>query len=361
VTRRSRSSARGWAILAWGIGVFVGVQIVTSLLFDYRWFRVRYPNYPELVAKFDQTTPAPNVIFLGSSRSRCLINPAEIDQVVRDVTGDPNVHCFDASIGWGDPVVCERVLRDLIDRGALPRYVVVECCPEGVNHRNGWLNGYTAWLLCWHDFPAYCRELLVTDNMMRFLGSHLLPLYSYRDPIRQRLRIEAKSWYAERFESGAAPVHPNAPTMAAAAPKSAMQWQQAIADRLRQAQSEPPHETTPPPVMPRWFRDYRPGGNSACRLERLLAECRANGIEPILVGVPLSRAHRSYYTPEIEAAFQAYLAEVTRKYGCRYVDYRDRLPDACFCDHHHVTTSGRVVFCRMFALEVLAPRWRDAH
>jgi hypothetical protein len=337
--------------------VFVGLQLVASLLFDYRWFRVRYPYYPELIARFDKTTPAPDILFLGSSRTSCLFREGELNRVIRDVSGDRHVHCFDASIGWGDPVVCERVLRDLLDRGARPRYVVVECCPEGLNQRNGWLNGYTEWLLCWHDLPEYCRELLVTGNMLRFAGSHLLPLYIYRDPIRQRLRTDAKAWYEEHV--GNAPAPPRSAQDEPEATMSAAQWQHAIVNRLCQAPTEPQHKTTPPDNMPRWFRDYRPGGNSAVRLERLLEQCRTHGIEPILLSVPLSQAHRSFYTPEIEAAFQAYLSDVTRKYSCRYVDYRERLPDVCFCDHHHVTTSGSVVFCEMFALEVLAPLWKD--
>jgi hypothetical protein len=354
---RTRRTARGRAILMWAVGVFAGVQILTSLLVDYRWFRLRYPMYQEQISRFDQTVPAPNVIFLGSSRSSCLVNEGEMNRIVRDLTGDGSVRCFNAALGYGDPVVCERVLRDLLERGARPRFVVVECSPEGVNQRNAWLSGYVAWLLCWHDFPEYGRELLVSGNMLRFAGGHLLPTYVYRDPLRRKLCAVAKDWVDGPAASATASAAPPASRKMPAS--SAAKWQQAIADRLRDAQAEPPHDTTPPESYARALRNYQPGGNSAVRLERLLGQCRAHGIEPIIVSMPLSRAHREQYLPEVESAYHAYLAQVSRKYACRHVDYRERLPDTCFRDHHHATEAGGVVFSHMFALEVLAPLWSE--
>jgi hypothetical protein len=353
VTLEAQRSRRGRAILAWGIGVFVGVQLMASVVVDYRWFRWRYPMYQEQNSRYEAITPPPNIIFLGSSRTGCIVNDTEVTKVLRDLTGDSSVRSFNSALGWGDPIVCERVLHHLIERGARPRFVVVECCPEGVNQRTSWLTGYVTWLLRWDDLPEFGRELLVSGNMVRFAGGHFLPLYVYRDPIRRKLRADAKAWYEGGDMTTPVATTEPAPT----APGSPEKWQRAIADTLRQAQAAPPAPTAVPEIYRRGFNGYRPGGNSAVRLERLIGECRAHGIEPIILSVPLSQPHREQYTPEIEAAFQAYIGEVTRKYSCHYVDFRDRLPDKCFSDHHHGTSAGSLAFSRMFAMEVLAPLW----
>ena len=94
------------------------------------------------------------------------------------------------------------------------------------------------------------------------------------------------------------------------------------------------------------------------RGKRFLRRCRANGIEPILLSVPLSSAHRAQYTPEIESAFQGHVAAIAQKYSCRYCDYRTAVPDRLFIDHHHAGPEGAAMFSRQFAREVLAPAWR---
>jgi hypothetical protein len=109
----------------------------------------------------------------------------------------------------------------------------------------------------------------------------------------------------------------------------------------------------------RSLRSYRPGGNAAAALNRLLTLCRMHGIEPILLTVPLSSAHRQCYTSDIDRAFQAHIAAVTQEFSCRYVDCRAALPDDCFVDHHHATPDGGRLFSRKFALEVLAPMWHE--
>ena len=103
---------------------------------------------------------------------------------------------------------------------------------------------------------------------------------------------------------------------------------------------------------------YRPGGNSAAALERLIKRCRTHGIEPILVSVPLSSAHRRLYNADVESAFQAHVGALARKYACRYIDHRTVLPDRFFTDHHHASTEGGSLYSQKIALEVVAPMWK---
>jgi hypothetical protein len=107
-----------------------------------------------------------------------------------------------------------------------------------------------------------------------------------------------------------------------------------------------------------WLRNYRVGGTAAAALERLLETCRQQGTQVILVSVPVTLPHRQWYTPPIEASFQAYLNRLTRAYGCRCVDYRDRVPDAFFLDSHHLNDDGQLYFTRLLVHDLLAPLWQ---
>jgi hypothetical protein len=108
-----------------------------------------------------------------------------------------------------------------------------------------------------------------------------------------------------------------------------------------------------------WLRDYEVAGVTVRALGRVLRRCREEGIAVLLVAPPLSRPHRTLYTPAVEAAFRACIDKLTRRYGCRFVDYRDRLPEHGFADHHHVNGAGGEYFSRVLAREVLIPAWRD--
>lgn len=356
VTHRSRQVPRGRAVLLTALGVFAAAQLGASIMFDYCWPHLRFPLYAEQVYRIDQFTPKPDIVFLGSSRTACIMQEATINEVVRGVTGDRSVRCFNAGVAAGDVIVCERVLRDLLSRGARPRFLVLEVCPEGVNHRNGWLSVYAAWFLRWDDGPAYLKDLIVTHNVSRYAGTRLVPLFVYRNQIRKQIGAWAQRCYDRHVTTAAIPA---APTARGEAPRTTVQWHQIIADSARNPTAHAAGNTTSSiDGVQRTLRDYRPGGNAAASLERLLMRCRANGIEPILLSVPLSSAHRTQYSTEIESAFQGFVAAMAQKYGCRYCDYRGAVPDTLFIDHHHAGPDGAALFSRLFALEVLAPAWR---
>jgi hypothetical protein len=307
---------------------FAAIQLAAGIALDYGWPEVRFPVFYQSLARLDELPRLPNVVLLGSSRTGHLLSETEINHVMRDMTGDPNVECYNACVLGGDVVVAERMFRLLLARGVMPRQVLIEVTPEQVCRRNGWLRQYHFMLLRWDDVPGYLTELVRTHDLPRFVGMRCLPLFYYRDPLRKEIaRHLPRSADQAPQGSAAPPVQPGRTTM------------REIRD------------------LPRWFRDYAIGGNAAAALERLLALCRARGIEPILYSPPLSSAHRGFYTAQIESAFGAYLADVTHRYRCRYVDYRTLLDDTSFIDHHHAGPEAMVPFSRKVALEVLAPPW----
>ena len=60
------------------------------------------------------------------------------------------------------------------------------------------------------------------------------------------------------------------------------------------------------------------------------------------------------------AAYTAYVRRLTETYGCRFLDYRDALPDQCFFDVHHLNLEGSHYFMRKLTHEVLSP-WLGQH
>ena len=356
---------RGRAVLLWGAGLFLGVQLLASGLLDYCWPQIRFPEMYEQVARFDAVAGNVNVVFLGSSRTGCLIQEPTFNWVARTVTGDSRVTAFNAYVPAGDPILCERTLQRLLEHGAKPRCAIIEVCPEGVNEHTAWLRMHVGWTLCWDDVPAYLRDMVVTENLVRYVGTRFLPLYVYREQIRRQL--------AERvvagFRSRSAPPPLATPLMRAAAQPAFHSGESS-----ENASAEGPATTASRHIAPRIdptrattvglegiqreLLRYRPGGNSAAALERLIKRCRTHGIEPILVSVPLSSAHRRLYNADVESAFQAHVGALARKYACRYIDHRTALPDRFFTDHHHASTEGGSLYSQKIALEVVAPMWK---
>jgi hypothetical protein len=332
-------------VLCWTGLLFAGIQLAAGALFDYCWPQIRFPMFDQLFARLEARTTAPSIVCLGSSRTGCLVQEGELDRTIQTYSGDHDVHCFNAYIGYGDVIVAERVLRRLVAQGSQPRCVLVEVCPESVNHRDSWLTYYVTWFLGWEDVPSYLREMAITNNLVRFAGARAMPLYVYRYQIRQQL-----TEFAWRCVQGQQAIVQ--PAVDASA------WQQAMTDTPREpGTSASVASTESMDGVYRALRDYRPGGNAAAALERLLQTCRTHGIEPILMTPPLRSDHRACYTAIIETAFDRYVANLSRAYGCRYVDYRTALPDTLFVDHHHVSGEGGRRFSHALGADLLAPQW----
>jgi hypothetical protein len=343
-------------VLLWAAALFAGTQIAAGIVFDYVWPQIRYPWFYKQVARYESLPRSPYVLVLGSSRSGCLFDESAVNQVVCDVSGDDAFVCFNAWTYAGDPVVYERLFNALLDKGPPPRYALIEVNPEGICRRNCWLEYYYCWLLRWDDTPAFLTDLVVTRNFLKFTRSRLVPLYFYRDEIRREVGEWACDWYEQRPGKTAAKTTEH--RVARGTPRDGAKWQQAIVDSVRKSTVDPTRSTTGNLMyVERWFRNYQVGGNLASALDRVIAQCRAHNIEPILFTPPLSGAHRQYYTPEIESAFQGYVGELTQRYACRHLDYRTSLPDAFFIDHHHAGPDGGALFTRRFSLEVLVPLW----
>lgn len=365
-TRKDRHSRHARAVLLWAVALYGAVQLTAGLLLDYRWPLLRFPSAAYRMIQLSQQSATPDVVTLGSSRFGAGIVPREISTLLNsECQPSRPIGIFNASVPAGDPISAEFMLHRLLDRGVRPRLLLVEISPETLNRAHEWFGAHVRRQLRWHEAPGAFVDICRSLQIVRWAGERANPIYSHREALWQ----EAAAAFARIAGDGWVP------------PSSTQTWEDLLG-RNSQGGNEcgvasatrpnwdalvrlPQGPATPEALemsrntvrLPRhMLAGYHiAGGHPAAALERLLATCRTRSIAVILVGVPVTRMHRDEYTPAIDHQYRAYLNRVTREFDCRFVDYRDRLPDCLFWDIHHLNGEGGLCFSRLLTHELLAP------
>jgi hypothetical protein len=331
--------------------------LAASLLFDYAWPLVRFPSARQRLAELAVHPVAPDIVALGSSRFAGEIVSGEISNLLSCEcrTGRP-VGVFNASIPAGDAISDEFVLRHIVARRGRPRLVLLEVSPETLNRCNIWLGLHVRRQLRWDEAPRYFLDACRANQGMRWAGERVNPVYYHREQVWQVLARFAKRLAGLPEEKVQPQTTAFSPAGAANSGLS-LSWDHllrvpatpmtpALAEAIRLSARD---------ILGRMMRNYRLRGSTSAALERTLRFCQNQGIEVVLIGAPLTRAHRETYPPQVRREYHAFLNRVTQQYGCRFVDYSDRLPDHLFVDTHHVSVVGGVYFSRLLTYELLAP------
>lgn len=357
MTRKSaRLQQHSRHVVLGALGVFVLAQLGGGALLDYRWPQLRFPAAYQHFEALEQMQRSPNLLFLGSSRIKHCLDAGVLTQELRRLTGNDDFEAFGGAIPAGDPIVMEFAFRELTRRGARPELVILEITPEALNRRNDWINEHVLRQLRWDDLPHYLGDIARTRNWGRLALSRCVPLFVHRHELTRVVREELAALVVDLPRTAPAPFSPikSAKTVAA----------RPVTFRRDESGATP---ETPPAVHPRYakatqgglhairryLRDYQIGGRPCEALERLLAQCRAQGCRVLLLGAPVTAAHRALYTPAMDAEYRRYVDELRKAYGCSFTDCRDRLPDHLFHDNHHALPEGAQVFSRLAAEEVL--------
>jgi hypothetical protein len=331
-----------WAVLF----IFL-VQLMGGLLLDYRWPQIRFPAAARVLAKCPCQPQGPLVVTLGSSRFDGGILEGQVTQELRKGTGEENLLVVNLAVGCGDLIVAEHIYTKLRAQGIKPTQVVLEVSPETLNDRNVWLDQHAYRQLTWEDTLGYAKDLMRSGHFVRFWRSRLFPLYIHRDQLQRHAALavlaDQKSSPALRQTLLAPPVK-----------EDDLRWPD---PRMRH---DPTLRTQAGLDNIRtWLKQYHIGGTPAASLERILKACARDGIPVLLVGVPVTKAHRDLYRPEIEAAFLQHMEETLhRHHHVRFVDYRSAIPDTGFTDNHHLTLEGAQQFSRLLTEKVLLPELR---
>jgi hypothetical protein len=355
-SRRTPYRRRGRAALLGAAALIVLAQLTAGMLLDWRGLAVRFPSAARVLAAAPRDGRGPDVVFLGSSRFEGLLADEATALLRLENPEAGPVRACNLAVPGGDPIVQDFVLEHLLRQGSRPRLALVEVSPDMVNHYNLWFNLHPHRQITWRDTPTYFRDVCRAGEFKKLAQSRLVPLYAQRHGL---LREAARALGLPVSQ----PAHPPLPFDGASPPLGSdghPLW-----DALLQVH-RPPLSTTQAEAREaaaavgwRRFHNYRPGGTTAAALERLLRRCRENGIEVVLIGAANDSHFRRHYTPDRDAAYYAYIGRLTRTYGCRFVDYRDAVPDQLFNDVCHLSGDGGHYLTRKLTREVLSPWLRQ--
>jgi len=270
--------------------------------------------------------PRPDVVFFGSSRFNALIDPALVQQELREKLGERAPRVASLAFIGGDLVGTEFMFNRLLDRGVRPKLAVIEVTPEWLRHPIPFLNGQLLRIFVWRDVIEWMPEL-VLGTRRTLLCARIFPVYCYRN--------ELLTWMTGR-------------------PPPYLTGYREGKPRPRRKPDDPTHGAH------RWartMRGYEVSARALAILDRALARCRDSGMECVLVAPPVASAQRAILAGDIDAAYKAALAGLREKYGVAFYDESARLPDDAFRDSSHGNKRGGALFSAIVADELVLPRF----
>jgi hypothetical protein len=339
--------------------MFLAAQLVSGLLIDYRWTQLRFPLAHNRFRALKNEGRSPNLIYLGSSRIQMHLNAPTLTDAMRRLTGRDDFLAFDGAIPASDPITMEYAFAEYLKRGARPEWVIVEICPESINHHDEWFAQHVIRQWRWEDTAHYFVDICRTNNLGRLALARLAPLYLHRHQFVKLVRERVAAWVTP------------APTAAPLSDQARQSSKTVLAQLVSRQRS---FAATAPPIdarlaekfrggaahVGRYLQHYEIGGARIEALERLLANCQAHGCRILLLGAPVTTVHRAIYTPAIDAQYRRYVEHLQTTYGCDFFEGRERIPDHWFIDNHHASISGAMYFSQVVAEEVLQKLWSES-
>lgn len=333
--------------LVWFALCFMTMQFLGGLFLDYGCSEARFPSAHYLLHALHARPAAPDVVGLGSSRLGLALHAGEAGALLREhCPGARPITVFNAAVTVGGLVTSDFMLQRLSAEGIRPRVLVIEISPELVSDYNEWLEYDLARHLTWSDLPTYFADILRARLLRPVIVERLFPLCAHRPRLLP---------CAQRLLGGDADVTETPEGLSSN--QTGLDSQGlfgATLHKLGQLPGDCRTEWGTALQQPRrWLRNYRLGGTAQQALQRLLERCQANGIQVILVRVPMRSDYGGLYTSAVEESFATYMNELTRTHACRFVDHARLVPDQLFLDNSHLLPEGAVRFTRTLTREVL--------
>ncbi len=349
-TRRRGNHVRGRRVMTWAWVLFGVAQLAVSVVLDQFWTAVKFRSLTDNLEALEKQMRSPEVICLGSSRMGAAFREDVVRNLLRQSTANPSLQVFNASIEGANLPTMDYALAKLLEAGVRPRLVLIEVEPETLAKCNRWHRYDIMRLMTWANFLDHVIESRRSGGLREIAMTRLLPVYYFRKQILQ----ETARAIDPRFDQSRSPADLMASGIDLA---TGVAWTKYMAEKRNESMSV--QERTRVGLLPfaRWLEKYEVGGKPAEALDSLVRRCREHGTMVLLVAVPTSSTHRKLYTSEVDARFLHHLNQVQAAPGCRFVDYRDRVPDQFFQDSHHVLLEGGRRFSEDLTHEVLTPLW----
>jgi hypothetical protein len=337
-----RRGAPAWKTLAWGLVVFVGVQLALATAME-RWRpEWRDPEFGTkrllLRSRVAEQPGRPLLLVLGSSRTDAGLRP---DKLPDALPGSPVI--FNFSLVGSGPFKELLCLHRLLAEGFHPKWLIVECWPfywsqEG---NRAEVRRLPVERLAWSDLAVVRRYTDEPGELYRKWGlARALPCSSSRLVFVTRY---ARDWLpCERrpFEV----------------------WSQADA-----AGWVPFSGSPEPEEIRRRLTGCRERSlavlNEFCiseaadrSLHELLTICRRERIRVHLLFMPELSGLRELYPNPVRAQVAEYLANLCRAHDVPLTDARAWVPDEEFGDEIHLLPEGAARLTERLGHEVL-PAW----
>ena len=356
-------SRRTLAVL---VALFLVLQVNIALQANRRYWDVQSDGYGALtrVARCESLNPAPDVLYLGSSRAVYGINPSLIDEQVSMIYGRTTLGCNAAAVGSTfeeDYYTLKRFLSD----GYIPKLVVENLwefnlnanSPDPADHQSS-SYGRIATLADLLDAPTvaanHASGLGAVADAVDLIAARSIPLYGDRTGIVSALckRLYVSRCGAQASGVGAQELHDyqtSDPQGFIAFGKTMQTGTQAERDdliaHLRQ-------------VYQRSNYHFKIGGHQPDFLHQLIELARAHGVQVVCVVSPMSKWYFSYAFqpgdwPMIAAYWHSFCGAMHAI--CYDLSHSPAFTDADFEDPHHLNTTGADKFSAWLAQNVVGP------
>lgn len=324
---------------------FVLWQLLLSATVEFGWPALRDPEVVQKSAQLRQRVAErpedPLLLFLGSSRTFNGIAAGRLAGV-EDSEGRL-WHAYNFGITAAGPIRQRLVLEAILAQGIRPARLVVEVLPALLNEpgddrlcEENWIHvpGLTV--------GEMWRAGNFVSNPSRFryawLRSRLWPCIPFGPRLCTRMEgfnrnPECALPAVERMDS----------TGWTANPGSTDPAEKTL--RVRAALEE----------YHRAFRDFRIGEGPVRAVREVLGMCLERRIAVTLVLMPEATAFRTGEAIPMQNAVECLSLQLSREFGCSYVDAREWLTDEEFADGHHLLPSGATRFTDRLAGVLFAP------
>jgi len=323
--RRAACAQRGKRAVIWAAALFVLASLAGEVLIDLCPLRFRFPEAAFVVEHAPKGEQSPQVVLLGSSRFGLGVDARAFTESMRKAGGDQTLSGYNASIPAGGPVTADFILDQLLAGGCRPRVAVIEISPETVNQFAPWMKFHILRQFSRLQTIETIPDSLRSGAMDRVLTSLFFPLFRHNLQLTGWGSSALAQWVTGKPVPGLERVFP---------------------DPARQRGQS--NETD----YFKWFKQYQIRGVLPRQLNHLLARCRENNIQPILIGIPVSSRHRRFYTPAVEAEYLKFMQLMEHRHGVVFIDLAGAFEDEYFADHHHLNARGNARFSDRLGREV---------
>jgi hypothetical protein len=344
--RLQRGPAAARNALLWALALFVCGQAALAVGIERSRPELRDPEYGYKLARLRaclaRNPGRPLLLVLGSSRTELGFRPRLVPPARAPAGREPVV--FNFGLSGSGPVLELLYLRRLLREGIRPDWLLIEILPPALHQEesNSEADRYQVERLQWTDLKAIRPyrsgdpDRLVRD----WSQARLLPTFANRFGILSRFAPTWLPWYCRQDQIW----HD----------MDDVGWVRYPRLSVPEAEYRRSVERTRVEYDAS-LNGFRVSGQPDRALRELLATCRHEGVAAALFLMPEGSEFRSWYSPVMEAAVEAYLAGIRRDYGIPVVDARTWVPDKFFTDSHHLFPRGAALFTERFAREAVLP------